>query len=80
MLGKRKRGENKMVKFLKIYLLGFAIVFLFLTIVEIIGKINAYKRTGRWNSHKFEWKSIVYFSLYSFGFFAIWLHDAIGGM
>ena len=66
------------MKFLKIYLLGFAIVFVFLTIVEIIGKIKAYRRTGRWNSHKFEWKSIIYFSLYSFGFFAIWLHDTIG--
>ena len=29
------------MKFLKIYLLGFAIVFVFLTIVAIIGKINA---------------------------------------
>lgn len=67
-----------MVKFLKIYLLGFAIVFVFLTIVTIIGKIKAYRRTGRWNSHKFDWKSIIYFSLYSFGFFAIWLHDTIG--
>lgn len=66
-----------MVKFLKIYLLGFAIVFVFLTIVTIIGKIKAYRRTGRWNSHKFDWKSIIYFSLYSFGFFAIWLHDTI---
>ena len=66
------------MKFLKIYLLGFAIVFVFLTIVEIIGKIKAYRRTGRWNSHKFEWKSIIYFSLYSFRFFAIWLHDTIG--
>lgn len=28
-----------MIKFLKIYLLGFAIVFVFLTIVAIIGKI-----------------------------------------
>lgn len=67
-----------MVKFLKIYLLGFAIVFAFLTIVEIIGKINAYIRTKRWNSHKFDWEKTIYFSLYSFGFFAIWLHDTIG--
>ena len=67
-----------MVKFLKIYLIGFAIVFVFLTIVAIIGKINAYRRTKRWNCHKFDWKSIIYFSLYSFGFFAIWLHDTIG--
>lgn len=67
-----------MMKFLKIYLLGFAIVFVFLTIVTIIGKINAYRRTKRWNSRKFDWKSIIYFSLYSFGFFAIWLHDTIG--
>ena len=67
-----------MMKFLKTYLLGFAIVFVFLTIVAIIGKINAYRRNGRWNSHKFEWKSIIYFSLYSFGFFAIRLHDTIG--
>lgn len=66
------------MKILKIYLLGFAIVFVFLTIVAIIGKIKAYRRTDRWNSHKFEWKSIIYFSLYSFGFFAIWLHDTIG--
>lgn len=66
-----------MMKFLKIYLLGFAIVFVFLTIVAIIGKINAYKRTKRWNSHKFDWEKTIYFSLYSFGFFAIWLHDTI---
>lgn len=65
------------MKFLKIYLLGFIIVFVFLTIVAIIGKIKAYRRTKRWNSHKFDWKSIIYFSLYSFGFFAIWLHDTI---
>lgn len=67
-----------MIKFLKIYLLGFAIVFTFLMIVAIIGKINVYRRTKRWNSHKFDWKSIIYFSLYSFGFFAIWLHETIG--
>lgn len=67
-----------MIKFLKIYFLGITIVFVFLTIVAIIGKINAYRRTKRWNSHKFYWKSIIYFSLYSFGFFAIWLHDIIG--
>ena len=66
------------MKFLKTYLLWFAIVFVFLTIVAIIGKINAYRRTKRWNSHKFDWKSIKNFSLYSFGFFAIWLHDTIG--
>ena len=66
-----------MIKFLKIYFLGITIVFVFLTIVAIIGKINAYRRTKRWNSHKFYWKSIIYFSLYSFGFFAIWLHDTI---
>lgn len=67
-----------MIKFLKIYLLGTAIVFVFLTIIEIIRKIHEYRRTKRWNSHKFNWKSIIYFSLYSFGFFAIWLHDTIG--
>ena len=67
-----------MIKFLKIYLLGITIVFAFLTIVAIKGKIREYRRTGRWNSHKFEWKSIIYFSLYSFGFFAICLHDTIG--
>ena len=67
-----------MIKFLKIYLLGITIVFAFLTIVAIKGKIREYRRTGSWNSHKFEWKSIIYFSLYSFGFFAIWLHDTIG--
>ena len=61
MLKKRQRGENKMMKFLKIYLLGITIVFVFLTIVEIIGKINAYRRTKRWNSHKFDWKSIILF-------------------
>ena len=66
------------MKFLKTYLLGFAIVFVFLTIVTIIGKINAYRRTKRWNSHKFDFKKAIYFSLYSFGFFAIWLHDTIG--
>lgn len=43
-----------MMKFLKIYLLGFTIVFVFLTIVAIIGKINVYRRTKRWNSHKFD--------------------------
>lgn len=66
-----------MIKFLKIYLLGFAIVFVFLTIVEIIAKIHEYRRTKRWNSHKFDWKSIIYFSLYSFGFFALLLDDFI---
>lgn len=65
------------MKFLKAYLLGFAIVFVFLTIVAIIGKINAYRRTKRWNSHKFDWKSIIYFSLYSFSFFALLLDDFI---
>lgn len=67
-----------MIKFLKIYLLGITIVFAFLTIVEIIAKIHEYRRTGRWNSHKFDFKKAIYFSLYSFGFFAIWLHDTIG--
>lgn len=66
-----------MMKFLKIYLLGFAIVFVFLTIVAIIGKINAYRRTKRWNSHKIEWGEITYYSLYSFSFFALLLDDFI---
>ena len=65
------------MKFLKTYLLGFVIVFTILTTGRIIAKIKSYKRTKRWNSHKFDWKSIIYFSLYSFGFFAIWLHDTI---
>lgn len=65
------------MKFLKIYLLGFAIVFVFLTIVAIIGKINAYRRTKRWNSHKIEWGEITYYSLYSFSFFALLLDDFI---
>ena len=65
------------MKFLKIYLLGFAIVFVFLTITEAIAKILSYRRTGRWNSRKFEWECVIYFSLYSFGFFALLLHDYI---
>ena len=65
------------MKFLKIYLLGFAIVFAILTGGKTIGKIKAYRRTGRYNSHKIEWNEIVYFSLYSFGFFALLLYDYI---
>lgn len=65
------------MKFLKIYLLGFAIVFVFLTIVEIIVKIREYRRTKRWNSHKIEWGEIIYYSLYSFSFFALLLDDFI---
>ena len=65
------------MKFLKIYLLGFVIVFVLLTISETIAKIKAYRRTGRWNSCKFEWKYIMYFSLYSFGFFVLLLYDYI---
>ena len=65
------------MKFLKIYLLGFAIVFVFLTTTETIAKIVSYRRTGRWNSRKFEWKYVIYSSLYSFGFFALLLHNYI---
>ena len=65
------------MKFLKTYLLGFAIVFAILTIVAIIGKIKAYRRTGRWNSYKIEWGLIIYYSLYSFSFFALLLDDFI---
>lgn len=67
-----------MVKFLKIYLLGITIVFAILTIGRTITKISEYKRTGRWNSYRIKWGRIIYYSLYSFGFFAIWLHDTIG--
>ena len=67
-----------MMKFLKIYLLGFAIVFAILTIGRTITKISEYKRTGRWNSSRIKWGRIIYYALYSFGFFAIWLHDTIG--
>ena len=56
------------MKFLKIYLLGFAIVFAILTVGKTIGKILGYKRTGRWNAHKIDWVSILYHSFYSFGF------------
>lgn len=65
------------MKFFKIYLLGFAIVFVFLTITKAIAKIVSYRRTGRWNSHRIEWKEIIYYSLYSFGFFALLLDDFI---
>ena len=50
---------------LKIYLLGFVIVFVILTTGRTIAKINSYKRTGRWNTHKIEWGEITYYSLYS---------------
>ena len=66
------------MKFLKTYLLGFAIVFAILTIGRTITKISEYKRTGRWNSYRIKWGRIIYYSLYSFSFFAIWLHDTIG--
>lgn len=66
------------MKILKIYLLGFAIVFAILTTGRTITKISEYKRTGRWNSYRIKWRLIIYYSLYSFGFFAIWLHDTIG--
>ena len=66
-----------MVKFLKIYLLGFIIVFALLTIGRTIAKISEYKRTGRWNSYRIEWGRIIYYSLYSFSFFALLLDDFI---
>lgn len=66
------------MKFLKTYLLGFAIVFAILTIGRTITKISEYKRTGRWNSYRIKWGRIIYYSLYSFSFFAMWLHDTIG--
>ena len=66
-----------MVKFLKIYLLGFAIVFAILTVGRTITKISDYKRTGRWHSYKIEWGEITYYSLYSFSFFALLLDDFI---
>lgn len=69
-------GGIKM-KFLKAYLLGFAIVFAILTTGRTIAKIKSYKRTGRWNSHKIEWGEITYYSLYSFAFFALLLDDFI---
>lgn len=65
------------MKFLKIYLLGFAIVFAILTTGRTIRKISEHKRTGRWDSYKIEWNEIIYFSLYSFGFFALLLYDYI---
>lgn len=65
------------MKFLKIYLLGFVIVFVIMTIGRIITKISEYKRTGRWNSYKITWGVVIYFSFYSFGFFALLLHDYI---
>ena len=69
-------GGIKM-KFLKVYLLGFAIVFAILTTGRIITKISEYKRTGRWNSYRIKWRLIIYYSLYSFSFFALLLHDYI---
>ena len=67
-------GGIKM-KFLKTYLLGFIIVFAILTIGRTITKISEYKRTGRWNSYKIEWGRIIYYSLYSFAFFALLLRE-----
>ena len=69
-------GGIKM-KFLKTYLLGFIIVFAILTIGRTITKISEYKRTGRWNSYRIEWGLIIYYSLYSFSFFALLLDDFI---
>ena len=69
-------GGIKM-KFLKTYLLGFIIVFAILTIGRTITKISEYKRTGRWNSYRIEWGRIIYYSLYSFSFFALLLDDFI---
>lgn len=65
------------MEFLKIYLLGFVRVFVILTTGRTIAKINSYKRTGRWNTHKIEWGEITYYSLYSFSFFALLLDDFI---
>ena len=65
------------MKILKIYLSGFAIVFAILTVGRTITKISEYKRTGRWNSYRIEWGRIIYYSLYSFSFFALLLDDFI---
>lgn len=65
------------MEFLKTYLLGFAIVFAILTAGRTITKISEYKRTGRWNSYRIEWGRIIYYSLYSFSFFALLLDDFI---
>ena len=65
------------MKFLKTYLLGFAIVFAILTTGRTITKISEYKRTGRWNSYRIKWGLIIYYSLYSFSFFALLLDDFI---
>lgn len=65
------------MNFLKTYLLGFAIVFAILTIERTITKISEYKRTGRWNSYRIKWGLIIYYSLYSFSFFALLLDDFI---
>jgi len=64
-----------MKSFFKIYFIGIALVFMLASADDLISKIKAYRRTKRWNSRRFDWKRNIYYSLYSFGFFAILLYD-----
>lgn len=63
-----------MMKFLKIYLLGIIIAFSFMMFLQLFYSVKVFFRTKKVKFY-IDWKTTIYYSFYSFGFFAIALNE-----
>ena len=63
-----------MTKFLKIYFIGIIIAFSFMMFLQLFYSVKVFFRTKKVKFY-IDWKATIYYSFYSFGFFAIALNE-----